>query len=606
MDGLSEERAASLNDIHLGGLSEGEAVSSGDIHLGGLSEDKVINPDSIHLDGLSEDEAARAVEREAARVAEAEAKNVAVKGAEKAVLELGARIGTEIASETLIASMTGPFMPVVEAVFLVFTYLTTVLALLDVFDVGGYGKMQSTSMYKGIKAEHDKTIALCYATMYPPVQTPVLSGPIDTFTLNSFSQKLAAIMQTPNLTNEFFGLFERNLLSYLNENPNYSQNEIDVFAENNLNSVNSSSIFSKSMEIFCQSNGGVMKNGSCSWSTKQVCETSYTWPPPLDNSIYVYSEWVNNTCQLASYSMKAVCETNHINYDKSTGTCSIDENYCLRKGASWKDGECYISPGQKLAETIFSATVVRGLDQIFDPAQYESCNSDETDDRYFCRKIGCDADKDHTASLCYNQCNSGYSGVATVCYEKCPNGWTDDGLTCRNDSCPNDQFESAGLCYNNCNSGYHTMGLICYEYCADGYTNLPGSCLKNLATYTRGVGRIPGNKRDCGDGEHDDGLSCWSKFPWHIVANIGDRTSCNQGDDYDAGLCYTPCNDGYNGAATICTRPMKTYIQKSYILGAGSPAVHISGKKFYDRGVGISDVHIRHKQRLVDYSNSNY
>jgi hypothetical protein len=83
-------------------------------------------------------------------------------------------------------------------------------------------------------------------------------------------------------------------------------------------------------------------------------------------------------------------------------------------------------------------------------------------------------------------------------------------------------------------------------------------------SYGRGVGVIP---KDCGpDKEYDAGLCyvrcndgykgvgpvCWN-FPKSYGRGVGTvPKSCQNGMQYDAGLCYKHCNSGYKGVGPVC------------------------------------------------------
>lgn len=133
----------------------------------------------------------------------------------------------------------------------------------------------------------------------------------------------------------------------------------------------------------------------------------------------------------------------------------------------------------------------------------------------------CALEKEYDWGLCYPKCSPGYAGVGPVCWESCPSGYTDDGVTCRrdahiigadNDACP--WYDRCGL----------TFAGGC-SVCPQGYDNDGCTCRIDVHifgknTHTRGAGSVP------------DG--------------------CEQGKQYDAGLCYSPCLAGYHGVGPVC------------------------------------------------------
>lgn len=92
-------------------------------------------------------------------------------------------------------------------------------------------------------------------------------------------------------------------------------------------------------------------------------------------------------------------------------------------------------------------------------------------------------------------------------------------------SCKGGKHYQNGLCYDPCKSGYSGNGPLCLQNCPRGYKNHPLSCYKNLLkwffkkSYGRGVGTIP--------------------------------TGCGN-NDYDAGLCYKNCREGFYGVGPVC------------------------------------------------------
>lgn len=81
------------------------------------------------------------------------------------------------------------------------------------------------------------------------------------------------------------------------------------------------------------------------------------------------------------------------------------------------------------------------------------------------------------------------------------------------------------LCYPICESNYKGVGPVCWEHCPNGFSDDGALCRKNAhifakPSYGRGVGVVP---RECGAGQ-----------------------------EYEAGLCYTRCREGYRGRVTAC------------------------------------------------------
>ena len=84
-------------------------------------------------------------------------------------------------------------------------------------------------------------------------------------------------------------------------------------------------------------------------------------------------------------------------------------------------------------------------------------------------------------------------------------------------NCPEGTEKDAGLCYKSCPKDYYGVGPVCWAGCPQGWTDIGVSCQK--PSYDRGAGSVP---NICVDKE------------------------------YDTGLCYTKCNDGYKGIGPVC------------------------------------------------------
>jgi hypothetical protein len=328
--------------------------------------------------------------------------------------------------------------------------------------------------------------------------------------------------------------------------------------------------------------------------TKDACEKSFSWPLKDDDE---YAEFkkvklnsnVNNKiveseeemCVSSDSYMRSVCDSNNIPYDPKTGICKIDATYCKMKGAEWmmndttKEYDCAIPINQQFTEAILGTTITRGLKQVFDLSQYESCKPNEIDDGFFCRNTNsCDPTKNQEdcLGLCYPKCDKGYHPVGcNICSPDCPKSSgttvvTDDGITCRTQKCKDGEEKSGELCYPKCKDGYYGVGPVCWETCPVDYTDIGLICNKDarkdpcpagmtddgtscwLHTYPNGVGTIP-LKKPCPANMRDDGTSCWLDTRANGVGTIPLKRPCpaNMRDDgiscwldtYGRGAGYT-------------------------------------------------------------------
>lgn len=131
----------------------------------------------------------------------------------------------------------------------------------------------------------------------------------------------------------------------------------------------------------------------------------------------------------------------------------------------------------------------------------------------------CSGERD--AGLCYQECREGFDGVGPVCWRRCPAGMTDDGAFCRRD------VDIRGSDNSRC-PWYDACGL----------------------TFERGCSTCPA-------GFQNDGCTC-RRDAWIFAKESYGRgagtvsTDCGPGRDYDGGLCYPRCRDGFNGVGPVC------------------------------------------------------
>jgi len=141
----------------------------------------------------------------------------------------------------------------------------------------------------------------------------------------------------------------------------------------------------------------------------------------------------------------------------------------------------------------------------------------------------CPTNKEKNGALCYDKCNTGYTGVGPVCWGTCPANTVDVGALCR-DTCRAGYYEVAGVCYENTPSTHVDVGALLREKCRAGYTDVAGVCWENT----------PGGWSDQG-------------------ALI--RENCRAGYRDVAGVCWSTaaCNSGYRDDGTLCTRDTHIY-----------------------------------------------
>lgn len=372
-------------------------------------------------------------------------------------------VGGELAAESATAAATGPAAPFVLAAMLAFDVLSIGL---DLGDAGGYNKMGTNALYLELRDLVNKEMEKAFTEnggVWPSTIGPMDKLSEDDYTkkINDEVNKIYANPQDPIMLPMYKKLAEDVNNKILSE----SDVNDDTKLEKYLSLVDLDTLQTKAFNNLCISMDGKVIDNKCSYKDKQSCESSYSWPLKEDSN-EIYAEFKGDKCVSASYVLRGICSTNGLDYDTNTGSCKVDENYCKSKGADWIDNDCKINTGQNIAEFLFGTTITRGLKQIFDPAQYETCKSGEVDDGYFCRRpissYGRGAGRIPDVSCPNDTPNK--QGIGSASW--CDNGPRWDFLNLKiHDSiksCRNNEEWNGGLCYPKCDPGYVASGCcIC-------------------------------------------------------------------------------------------------------------------------------------------------
>jgi hypothetical protein len=470
----------------------------------------------------------------------------------KAAEVFGRILATRIGTMATSAAMAGPAAPVIFAAEFAFAMISMGL---DIADVGGYGQMKSNNILVDYKNAYDDAFIKQLKNeeglfKLQDWQIPVVVGPdFDTF-FESLSEK----EQEGFLGEAFRDLFfsqdplVQPLINKIIEDINdpeirltledLEQKEYLIYEYINILDMETMAKCKEKIEdVYCiQNNGKIFQRPDkrvCSYKDKKSCDGSYTWPrrqeedEELPEDLYCeYKEDLadnEGACILASSLLRSQCELAELDYNTSTGLCTVNERYCKEKGADWKDNDCYISPGQDVLEMIFGKTITRGVKQFFDLGQYETCVYPEYEwhdvtgltswVKYFCIKNGCDEGDEECDGFCYPKCREGYEN--SLCLWCTPKKM---GLPIVRSAtkCP-ERFElnTLGLCVEtDCGKGewMSSPGLCQMNDCPEGSTHsTPGFCWKNC--YPDLEGLTPGMcKRKCGEDYANVAGVCWAKI----------------------------------------------------------------------------------------------
>jgi len=249
------------------------------------------------------------------------------------------------------------------------------------------------------------------------------------------------------------------------------------------------------------------------------------------------------------------------NYDR--GDCDFTGEYCRRVGLDFKDNDCKMNTAQKYAEMIFGTTITRSYKVDWqnridawksgDPGKIAMATAmtlipgvspwigkliSAIKDTYG-RGVGtvptrCGPDKEKKGALCYPKCREGYKSSALECEGTCPPGSKNTGLTCLqgihsyipSNRCAN-PFKKCFYQRKPCREGYRYRGSTCNRECLPGFKFRSGAagssfCDKPRNRYSRAGKPAP--------------------------------LDCPEGKVKDAGLCYTPCKEGYTGNGPTCKK----------------------------------------------------
>ena len=517
-----------------------------------------------------------------------------IRAGEKLAIRTAEKIAARLATQTAAAATTGPAMPFVEAALLYFDVMSISLDILDMAVPGGtvgYAKMGTNEQYYEMRDKVNNQMKEIFeqnGLLYP-----LIAGPLDKLGNDDFSSQI--LIEQTNIINDPTNPLVKPMFDLITSDAaqgllTEADTADDVKMEKYTKLLDLEKIFNECSKRVCTTNGGInvsnYNQNMCSYKDKISCNSSYNWPLKED-STDTYVEWKTHmndekgACVVADSGLRGICQTNNIPYDENEGTCAITEEYCKSKGADWARNpkldnqfDCMISSGQEVAELMFGTTIVRGLKQIFDPAQYETCKPGEFDGIYTCHGCpdGWEADNGLNTAIAVlggvitlgaGSAVMGVMSPLTMCYPKCPSGYHKFGCCiCEPDGGPRivtNVFERY-----RCPAGKHMEALSCVDDCPPGWNSTPGFCQEPLVTYAkntyaRGVGTIP--SQICPQGWHgqgwgiggwcDNGGGVFPPFTLQTMPSGGITCGAN---DLQDGLCYTPCAPGYNGTSFVCWR----------------------------------------------------
>lgn len=287
-----------------------------------------------------------------------------------------------------------------------------------------------------------------------------------------------------------------------------------------------------------------------------------------------------------------------VRFDYETGVCDFTKKFCRRYGLEFKNNNCKLKPGQRVAELIFGTTVTRGFIREWegriddfnsgDPARIARASAEVLVD-LATFGVGSMAAKAMVKEISEAKAKKSKPAKKGAC----PPGMRDDGVNCWLDpvyrgpgkpmGCKPDQEKKGQLCYPKCKPGYDSSALECEGTCPEGSNNTGLTCLQptknnsHVAWYHR---KHCYNKYDnkgylsreastcnepCMEGFTRRSSALGSAFcdkPRNRYSRAGKAkplSSCPEGYEKQGLLCYPKCsNKGdrgqykYNGVLDWC------------------------------------------------------
>ena len=513
-----------------------------------------------------------------------------IKAAARALTAASTKVATAMATRLGVAASTGPAAPIVLIAEFVFQ---ATLGMLDQFGVGGYTDIVPSSVYEGMRDEYDR--AFKEATVAEGYEWPVIAGPGDKLSQTEWEKKISdgydVIFNDTN--HPATALF---LQLYQVKRRQVNRDLTDAECETLLQTQG----LGKSIEdavmgwVSAQLGGKSVKlpsgNVYCSYSSSAAVDASFHWPLTSEYEKDIYSEW-DEQYQVA-YARQSAMRTfaeqlgNGCTYNKQTRVPNITEAFCRSNGLDYSNGQCKYAEGQEIAEMIFGKTFIRGLTQVFDPAQYESCSDKQMckgtdkciDDGYFCR-INRMAYPRQPSDM---QCKSGYQKSSPgFCKKECPtdsNGkWKMYGGLCYHPKV-NTNLLSKVPTYGDCptGEGWRTEPVTCFQdlVCHTGTSSCATTswgckrwgkltslslfndhceswgdiCYPGVTTDCNGGPKSQARPKTCPEGYRDNGAGMCEAVsqPFDAtVYSVGDKGECPTGKEREGLLCYDPCPSNY-------------------------------------------------------------
>jgi hypothetical protein len=442
--------------------------------------------------------------------------------------------------------------------------------MLDNFNLGGFQNLTNMTVLNNMRDQYFTSMS----EQFPSGRG--IWGPLDYINddkLNDMLADLAGQMHVYIVQNYLVSTFAKTYKpASLSDAMNpvltagqYEQFCTHYFTDDVLNQI--------AVDVYAQlcfgNNGIAMNDGTCSfkkndcippWHDTVTPSSPYVHAPspvvtpssstsllPGINPGEAYFEWNKHHgfCELKPSKMRTKCESigYGVTYDPDQDTCKLTEEYCGRYGTDGLNskGDCEINKGQEFAEMLLGTTVVRGVNNFFNPNNWGPCPDGTTDLGLTCLNTNdCGPGRQKMGGICYDSCKPGYQSswkingasdgnIDGMCYQDCDTNKFDRATTlqCVRDykskiqksteaQCPAGTKErTPGFCQPDCPNGGYFQAGICYPH------NVVRDDLGDVMPTV--TAHMECSKPSSGGSVHFRGLDC---------------VQCDWGDDWIAGTCW--------------------------------------------------------------------
>lgn len=503
-----------------------------------------------------------------------------VKAAAKALTVAATRFAVALGTKLQAAASTGPAAPIVAIAEFVFA---ATLGLLDQFGVGGYTELVPSSVYEGMRDEYDR--AFRENTINEGYEWPVIAGPGDKLSQEQWEAKISAgydviFNDTSHPATVLFIQLYNAMKRQVGRELTDAECQTLLQTQGLGKAIEDAVMSWVATDLGGKAVRTPSGNVYCSYSSSAAVDASFHWPLSSEYENEVYSEWdeQNQVAYVRQSAMRTFAEQlgNGCTYNKQTRVPNITEAFCRSNGLDYANGQCKYAEGQEIAEMIFGKTFIRGLTQVFDVKQYESCSDKEmckgsdpcTDDGYFCRisrlaytrnpkgPIGCKPGFELTSpgsGLCKNECptdgNGKWQMYAGLCYHpsvtKMSTGLFELTKVPTYGSCPSDFRTEPATCFRDASCRTY---IGCTSYTPNWWPIGGGRCVEGPVTTCTPPESQP-RPRTCPAGYSERAGMCYAvSMPLNAqVFSAADPNygGCPSGQEAEGLLCYDPCPSNY-------------------------------------------------------------